>query len=180
MSPASELSRTFKLATIWLLIATALFLGFLWWERQSRATSFHAVGDVVEIRRAADGHYHWPGRIGGRAVDFLVDTGATGIAIPAALARDLGLPGEGSVQSRTAGGVVTGSIVRADVELRGGVSLRNARMTALPDLEQPMLGMAVLGRLPWQQRDRVLTVDLRGGQGGDGAPPRGGTTPARD
>ena len=157
-----ELSNSFKLVTVWLLIATALFLGFLWWERQSRQSSFHVAGETVEIQRAADGHYHWPGRVGGRRVDFLVDTGATGIAIPAALAEDLGLASEGRVTSRTAGGVVEGRVVRADVELDGGIRLGSAKLVALPDLEQPLLGMAVLGRLPWRQQGGVLSVDLRG------------------
>lgn len=161
-----ELSRSFKLATVWLLVGTVLFLGILWWERQSRQATFHVAGETVEIHRAADGHYHWPGRVGGRKVDFLVDTGATGIAIPAALAEELGLDSEGTVTSRTAGGVVTGRVVRANVELDGGIRLGSARLVALPDLEQPLLGMAVLGRLPWRQQGGVLTVDLRGDAAG--------------
>ena len=37
-------------------------------------------------------------------------------------------------------------------------------ITALDGLDddQPLLGMDVLGRLHWQQRDGVLTIDLGG------------------
>ena len=33
-------------------------------------------------------------------------------------------------------------------------------MVALPRLDAPLLGMDVLGRLHWQQRDGALRVDL--------------------
>ncbi len=156
-----ELPGTLKVVTVWLLIGAAVFLGFQWWERESRKSAFSADGDRVEIRRAADGHYHWPGHINGKAVDFLVDTGATGVAIPTALARELGLDAEGSSDAMTAGGAVRGEIVRADLSLQGGVRATRQRMVALPALESPLLGMAVLGRLPWQQRDGVLVVELK-------------------
>jgi aspartyl protease family protein len=33
-------------------------------------------------------------------------------------------------------------------------------MVALPRLDAPLLGMDVLGRLHWQQRDGALRIDL--------------------
>jgi len=66
------------------------------------------------------------------------------------------------VQSSTAGGVVTGEVMRADVALKGGVRVDDLRIVALPALgDNPLLGMDVLGRLRWQQHDGVLTFDLR-------------------
>jgi hypothetical protein len=47
---------------------------------------------VIGLQRAADGHFHWPGRVNGSAVDFLVDTGATSTTLPAALAHSADLP----------------------------------------------------------------------------------------
>jgi aspartyl protease family protein len=159
----AELPRSFKVVTAWLLLGVAVFLGVQWWQHRQQQTRFDIRGEVIEIRRGADGHYHWPGSINGRAVDFLIDTGATGTAISAALARDLGLESIGAVQSSTAGGVVTGQVVRADVALRGGVNAQRLRVVALPGLsDRPLLGMDVLGKLRWQQRDGVLRIDLRG------------------
>ena len=155
-----DLPRGFKVVTVWLLLAAAVFVGIQWWLHRAEQTRFQANGAVVEIRRSPDGHYHWPGRINGREVDFLIDTGATGTAIPAALARELKLAPLGEVQSNTAGGVVTGQIVRADIELRGGVSVQRLPVVALPQLgESPLLGMDVLGKLRWQQRDAVLRIE---------------------
>ena len=57
-----------------------------------------------------------------------------------------------------------GQVVRADVDLQGGVRVRHLRVVALPRLgEHPLLGMDVLGRLHWQQRDGILRIDLRAG-----------------
>lgn len=156
-----ELPAWLKHATVWLLLALGLFLGVQAWQQREQATRFQVEGQALEIRRAADGHYHWPGAINGRRVEFLVDTGATSTAIPLALAQALGLPTLGTVQSQTAGGVVQGRRVQADLQLDGGVRAERLRLTALPGLAAPLLGMDVLGRLRWQQDAGVLRVDLR-------------------
>lgn len=156
----SELPSTFKIATVWLLIGLTLFLGVQWWQHRAQQLRFTVADRVIEIRRGPDGHYHWPGFIEGRAVDFLVDTGATGTAIPASLARELRLEAIGTVQSSTAGGIVTGEVMRADVELRGGVRAQRLRVVALAGLDdRPLLGMDVLGRLRWTQVDGVLRIE---------------------
>jgi aspartyl protease family protein len=157
-----DLPGWLKHATVWLLLGVGVLLGVQAWQVHQQATRFSVAGGTLELRRGADGHYHWPGRVGGRRVDFLVDTGATGTAIPAALARQLGLPRVGSLQSSTAGGVVSGSVVVGDIELDGGVSVRRLRLAALPALGAPLLGMDVLGRLRWQQGQGVLRIELDG------------------
>ncbi len=159
---SAELPRTLKVATVWLLLGAVLFVAVQWWQHREQATRFQVQGEVVEIRRGDDGHYHWPGKINGRDVDFLVDTGATGTAISASLARELRLESLGEVRSNTAGGVVTGQLVRADVALQGGVSAQALRVVALPGLgENPLLGMDVLSKLRWQQSDGRLRIELR-------------------
>jgi len=156
-----DLSHRFKLITVWLLLGAAVFVAIQWWQHRAQETLFQTRGSTVEIRRGDDGHYHWPGQVNGRAVDFLIDTGATGTAIPASLARELKLVSLGSISSNTAGGVVSAQVMRADIELQGGVSVRRLQIVALPRLgENPLLGMDVLGRLHWQQRDAVLRIEL--------------------
>jgi len=158
----NELPGWLKHATVWLLLAAGLFLGVQAWLAQRQATQFVVDGGTLQIRRNADGHYHWPGRVNGREVEFLVDTGATGTTLPAALARELSLPVVGRMQSSTAGGVVQGSVVIADLVLEGGVRAERLRMAVLPSLAAPLLGLDVLGRLRWQQNEGVLRVELQG------------------
>lgn len=160
----NDMPRSLKVVTVWLLAGLAVFLGVQALLSQQRATRFETAGDMVQIRRAADGHYHWPGTVNGHAVDFLIDTGATSSALPLALAQRLDLPVEGRTRSHTAGGVVEGQVVRADLALRGGVQVDRLRIVALPALGSPLLGMDVLGKLHWQQADGTLSIDLRQGQ----------------
>ncbi len=155
----SELPRSLKIVTLWLLVGVAVFLGVQWWQAQQQRSLLRVEGGVIELRRGGDGHFHWPGTVNGVAVDFMVDTGATSTALPQALAARAGLRGEGRISSSTAGGTVIGEIARADVTLEGGVQLQRLRVTVLPQLSHPLLGMDVLGKLHFSQRDGVLRLE---------------------
>ena len=159
--PAGDLPAGLKIATVWMLLGLAVYFGVAAWQAQQQRARFTVAGTEVRIQRAADGHYHWPGRVEGHAVDFLVDTGASGTTLPLALARQLGLRELGPVQTQTAGGPVRGVVVQGTLELQGGVRVERLPMVALPDLAKPLLGMDVLGRLGWRQQDGVLHLDLR-------------------
>jgi aspartyl protease family protein len=157
----ADLPGWLKHTTVWLLLTSTVFLGVQAWQARHDAMQLVLDGGTLEIRRGADGHYHWPGRIAGHELEFLVDTGATGTAIPSSVARELGLKPVGSLRSSTAAGTVSGSIVVADVELKGGLRADRLRLASLPDLSAPLLGMDVLGKLQLQQADGVLRIDLR-------------------
>ncbi|AKJ31778.1 retropepsin-like aspartic protease family protein [Caldimonas brevitalea] len=158
----SEFPRTLKIITVWAVVGLALFLGFRAIEAQQQRLRFEASGDVITLHRGPDGHYRWPGRINGVPVDFLVDTGATRTALPEWVARKARLDTDGKVTSSTAGGVVTGSRARADLVLEGGVKASSLRVVVLPQLDDALLGMDVLGRLKIGQHRDQLTIDLRG------------------
>lgn len=154
-----ELPSTAKLATVWLLIGTALFLAVQAWLAQQRKAQFSARGGVIELARAADGHFHWPGRIGDVAVDFMVDTGATRTAIPQALAERAGLARGPELQSDTAGGVAHGWVSRATLSLDGGVQASALPVAVLPQLQTPLLGMDVLSKLRFTQQGGTLRIE---------------------
>ena len=154
----TEFPRSLKHITLCLLLGTGVFLAVQAWQAQQQQSRFSSQGGVIELRRAADGHFHWPGRVNGVSVDFLVDTGATRTALPEALARAAGMVVEGRVQSATAGGVVSGWVGRADLQLQGGVQADRLPITVLPALGAPLLGMDVLGRLPFSQAGGVLRL----------------------
>ncbi|MEF7617089.1 TIGR02281 family clan AA aspartic protease [Aquincola sp. MAHUQ-54] len=155
----TELSRTFKVITAWLVVGVAVFLGVQWWQAQQQRARFSADGGVIELRRSPDGHFHWPGHVNGVAVEFLVDTGATSTALPQALAERAGLVVQGSITSSTAGGTVRGGLARADVVLQGGVTATQLRVAVLPALEAPLLGMDILSRMHFSQRGGVLRLE---------------------
>jgi aspartyl protease family protein len=89
----------------------------------------------------------------------MIDTGATTTALPRALAAAAGLQTDGAIRSSTAGGEVVGQLARADLTLEGGVRMQRLRVTVLPALEAPLLGMDVLSQLHWSQQGGVLRIE---------------------
>ena len=153
-----DLPAGVKHLTVWLLLGTAVFLAVQAWQAQQRRALFRVDGGGIELRRGADGHFHWPGRLNGIAVEFLVDTGATRTTLPQSLARQAGLVAEGRTQSNTAGGVAEGYVARADLRLDGGIEVQRLPVTVLPALASPLLGMDVLSKMRFSQRAGVLRL----------------------
>jgi aspartyl protease family protein len=158
------MGRSFKLVTLWLLIGTAVFLGVQALQSQAARArfSFDAASGTIELQRALDGHFHWPGTLNGERIDFLVDTGATSTAIPQALAERLALGTEGRVRSSTAGGEVTGTLARVDLALDGGPRVERLRVVVLPRLGAPLLGMDVLSKMDFTLSAGVLRIQAQG------------------
>ena len=148
-----------KMATVWGLIGTAVFLGVQAFEREQHRTRFVAAEGVIELRRGPDGHFHWPGDVNGVRAEFLVDTGATTTALPARLAERAKLQADGRVRSSTAGGMAEGWTARADVALDGNVRADRLRVTVLPALDAPLLGMDVLSRMRFSQHGGTLRIE---------------------
>lgn len=149
-----------------LVLLTWLFNGLL----QDR---FNPNGEVASVWQGegppevvldanAQGHYVVDGRINGQPVTFMVDTGATDVAVPERLAVRLGLPQQGGVISQTANGTVAGWRSELASLGIGGIQLRQVPATILPDMgdNTVLLGMSALKRLELVQRDRQLTLRL--------------------
>lgn len=115
------------LLLFWLALMAGLYL-LMDHLRQPRQPEVTAEGALV-IPRHPDGHFRVAGTINGEPVMFLVDTGASLIAVTEGLARRAGLTGGERAAFRTANGTREGRIVRADsVTLRGGLGVSNLRV----------------------------------------------------
>jgi len=115
----------------------------------------------VVLRRNAQGHYVASGSINGHPVTFLVDTGATDVAISQRLADRLGLERKGGAFSRTANGVVAVWQTTLDRVKLGVIEQRNVRASILPDFkpwDQVLLGMSFLKHLELVQKDGTLLL----------------------
>ncbi len=103
------------------------------------------------IDREADGHYWTRADVGGTEVKFMVDTGASIVALTYRDAQRLGLdPANLTYDSeiRTAGGVIFGAPVTLDEIRIGRVKVSNVDAVVLSsDLDQSLLGMTFLGEL---------------------------------
>ena len=114
----------------------------------------------VALKRNRFGHYVVTGRINGQAVEFILDTGASDIAIPASIANDLGLKRGLPVVYRTANGAITAYTTRlSQVEL-GPIILKDLRASINPHMngKEILLGMSFLKQLEFSQRGEYLTL----------------------
>ena len=114
----------------------------------------------VVLRRNRAGHYVAGGRINGEPVVFMLDTGATDVALPLPLARRLGLALRPGGWSQTANGMVETWATRLDSVDLGGLVARNLRASVLPNMpgDEVLLGMNYLKQLELVQRDNTLTL----------------------
>ncbi len=153
-------------AWVLLLALLTLFFSRVLEERQN--PNRQPVGSVsaqgvreVELKRNSQGHYVATGAINGRPVTFLVDTGATDVALSEKLARRLGLEKRGGAFSHTANGVVAVWQAVLDRVSLGVIELRNVRASILPDLkpaDQVLLGMSFLKQLEMVQKGDTLIL----------------------
>lgn len=123
----------------------------------------------VVLRRNRAGHYVAGGRINGRPVVFMLDTGATDVALPIDLARRLDLPLRRGGLSTTANGTVQTWRTRLDSVDLGGLVMRDVRASVLPNMPggEVLLGMSYLKHLELIQRGDTLTLrPPAGGRGG--------------
>ncbi len=136
----------------WLLLGGVVWLAMDGWvERQENPNAGlarMAASDSVVLRRNAGGHFVAPGRINGVPVTFLVDTGATNVAMPTEVARAVGAERGPALRTATAAGVTTAYATRlASVEL-AGLAASNVSGVIVPDMpgDTVLLGMSFLSR----------------------------------
>lgn len=119
----------------------------------------------VTLTPDARGHYLTLGQVNGGTVQFLVDTGATAIAIPSADARRLGinyLNGQRGF-TETANGKATAYRISLDTVKVGDITLYNVEAVVLEGdgLKIALLGMSFLNRTEMKRDGQTLTLVKR-------------------
>ena len=111
-----------------------------------------ASGRTLNIPHDARGHFATEGRIEGQRINFMVDTGASVIALNESSAARFGLrPSLGDYKSTvtTANGTVKGARARIAMVDVGGLVVRDVDAMVLPDeaLSENLLGLSFLSKL---------------------------------
>ncbi len=106
----------------------------------------------VEIPRDGRGHFQADARIDGQRIGFMVDTGASVIALNEKTAAQIGVrpsPRDYTSTVSTANGTIKGARTRLAMIEVGGLVVRDVDAMVLPDeaLSENLLGMSFLSKL---------------------------------
>jgi len=156
----------FALSAWALLLAMLAWLAWGWLDERKAPvpeTRFDQEGRrQVILARGPGGHYVARGLINGQRVSFLVDTGATLVAVDEALARELGLKKGLRLRLQTANGEVEGwRTLIANLAI-GGLVAEDVAAVIQPGLgDEVLLGMSFLERVAFSQQGNSLVFDAR-------------------
>lgn len=153
--------QALRQASLWAVIfAGAILIANLWLGDDGQQIT----GDGrVEIPVSRDGHFHLTAELNGEPVRFVVDTGASSIALGPDDARKIGIDPDNLAyigQARTANGVVRTANVTVDEFVIGDIVDRNVPAVVIGgELDGSLLGMTYLrrfGRVSFEDGTMVL------------------------
>jgi aspartyl protease family protein len=129
-----------------------------------RAAAAASGRQSVTLYADSRGHFIAEGSVNGIPVRFMVDTGATVIALPASDARRLGMDylkgARGMVQ--TANGPAPAYRVQLDVVKLGGVQLNSVEAIVIEQgLNVALLGMSFLNRVEMRREGELMMLNRR-------------------
>jgi aspartyl protease family protein len=164
--PAGKRAGRVMLLLAWgaaLLLATKFFGDWEDAQRNPNRTpeSHHGSGYVeVHLASSRQGHYMADGTINGEDVTFLLDTGATQVAVPIAVAQRLGLQAGAAITISTANGRATAHRTRLQRLQLGDIVLTDVDALIAPGMggDDVLLGMSALKQLEFTQRGGTLML----------------------
>ena len=154
------------IVTAWLVII-GLFTWYFFLELDQQRNPNQNIqimggGEAAEVilQRNRFGHYVVTGEINGQEVEFMLDTGASDVAIGDLLAQELGLKKGLPRIYQTANGAVQGYRTKLDTVRIGAILVRDVRGSINPGLDgrQILLGMSFLKHLEFTQRGDTLIL----------------------
>lgn len=166
--PSPPTFNTFTIVIFWVaLLAIASFffddmLDGINNPNQTVTVQHTAEGQQLVLERNRQGHYVATGKINGQTVQFLLDTGATHVAIPEHIAQQLQLKKGAALQTVTANGTSTSYRTRLDTVSLGHITLTNvpASISTGMQFDEILLGMSFLKHVKLSQQGKYLTISI--------------------
>ncbi len=114
----------------------------------------------VKLQRNRQGHYLVTGSINDKKATFLLDTGATLVAIPGQLQSQLGLITGEVHYSQTANGTAKAYSTTIKQLIIGEIILEDVKASIIPNMQgnEILLGMSALKQLEFTQKGNQLTL----------------------
>ena len=145
--------KTLRMAAAWgMIFLGAIALSGLWPDiRNAIAPEARMLeGGRIEVPIGNDGHYHLTAEVNGTAIRFVIDTGASSIALGPRDAERIGIDPENLAyigEAQTANGTVETAPVNLDSVTIGDIRDESVpAMVLRADLEHSLMGMSYLSR----------------------------------
>lgn len=155
------LVASFSLTLVALTIIFDTWLSDLYNPNKTPTSTLSESGiKEVTLERNRQGHYVANGEINGIPATFLLDTGATDVAIPADVANRARLEKGNAHQASTANGIVTVFDTLVDELSLGNIVLYDIDASITPSMlgNTVLLGMSALRQVEFAQRGSTLTL----------------------
>jgi aspartyl protease family protein len=127
---------------------------------QNIVTTVNGYQKEIVLQRNAYGHYVTSGIINNHQVTFLLDTGATSVAVPESVAKEIGLRKGQAITVSTANGNTKAYLTRLDHIAIGDIRLHDLSATILSNAtgDEVLLGMNFLKHFEIVQKGNTLTI----------------------
>ncbi len=128
------------------------------------ASGFAGNGNKIVLTAGAGGHFLSQGTINGRAVQFMVDTGATTVGLGVSEAERVGLNYKAGAQVRlqTANGSIPGWLVKLSSVRVGEVEIREVdAVVSTASMPYVLLGNSFLSRFQMRRDNDQLVLERR-------------------
>lgn len=137
-----------------------ILVNFSLFSTKNPMISSSQVGTQITISRDNDSHFRLKGSVNDIPVTFLIDTGASSVAISDAVAKRAGLKYKAELTTETANGSAMGYFTVIDKMMLGPVELNHVPAIIVPNLssDQALLGMNVLQHFHIQQTQETMML----------------------
>lgn len=150
----------------WLMAIAGLVVFFGQWEKRQYNPNQKITGaenaqiKTITLKRNRFGHYVASGSINEKNTVFMLDTGATMVAVPEGLSAQLGLHRGQVISVMTANGVAKAYQTEIKQLKLGAIELTDVRAAISPGMtgEEVLLGMSALKQLDFSQSGDELTL----------------------
>lgn len=160
--PASKKVGRMMVLLAWLIFLAILAVSFQHWHTKDTQPSavMKPGSNTLVLKSGRNKHYYVKCQVNGhKPVIFMVDTGASVVAMSRQMAKEFGVLKTIRMRVNTANGSTIGhSGMIKHLVVGGAITLDRVQAVILPKLNTPLLGMSALRRLEMIHRGKQLEL----------------------
>lgn len=131
------------------------------WASKSGSKPEDSSAETLVIGQGRNGGYYVDGAVNNQYLNFVIDTGATLVTLPQAIATSAGILCQKRATMQTGNGTTTACTGTIRELKFGAFTVRNVDVMIAPNLSQPLIGMNVLRRFRVEQDGGEMRLSKR-------------------